>query len=375
MPDRHALLGASSSHRWLCCPPSARLEELVPNKSTKFTEEGTKAHAICEQLLHAFLNGEKMAKPEDVDDEMWRCATGYRDFVEEKFNEALAKTKDSKLFIEQELDFAEYVPEGFGTSDAVIVSDDTLTVIDFKYGKGVAVDANDNPQLRLYALGAFLKLGPLYDFALVESAVYQPRLDSVSIEYISVADLVQWAEDYVKPRAELAFKGEGEFCVGEHCRFCRVGATCRARVVEAFEVIDKVDTRPELIEDDEIPAILDKLDNAEEWIKAIRAYALDSATKGTKWKGYKLVESRTKRKIINPIEALEKLEQAGYDREDITTLNLKGITELTKVLGSAKFKELLADYVVKPQGSPTLVHDTDERPEIDLIAEAFKEDI
>lgn len=375
MPDRHALLGASSAHIWGNCPPSARLCEDIPNIITSFAKEGTQAHSICEALLRNKLLGEDCEIPQPADDEMATCTQAYADFVEEELNEAKAKTEDAKLFVEQELDFGEYVPEGFGTSDAVIISDDTLEVIDFKYGKGVPVNAVENPQLRLYALGAYLALGSLYDFAVVKTVVYQPRIDNISAEVLPLADLIEWAESYIKPRAELAFKGEGEFCVGEHCRFCRAGSTCRARVKEAFQIIDRSATNPDLISDDEIPGILDKLDNAEKWIDAIKKYAEAKAlNEGYRWRGYKLVEGRSIRKITDPIKALEVLEQQGFDKEDVTTLKLKGITELEKLVGKGKFGEILGELVIKPKGAPTLVKETDKRPEYSLVEQAFKEE-
>lgn len=375
MPDRHALLGASSAHRWLTCTPSARLCENIPDVTTSYAAEGTQAHAICEALL-AQLLGNDVEIPEPADAEMERCTLAYRDFVEEELNAAKAKTKDACLLIEQELDFSDYVPEGFGTSDAVIVGDDTLEVIDFKYGKGVQVNVNNNPQLRLYALGAYLALGSLYDFTWVKAVVFQPRVDNVAYEKISVEELLNWAYEYVKPRAELAFQGEGVFCVGEHCRFCKVGGTCRARAEEAFKIVELADTQPATIDDEEIPAILDKLDNAEKWIEAMRKYAETKAiSEGKKWPGYKIVEGRTIRKISDQFAALDALINAGFDQEEVTTTKLKGITDLEKTLGKSQFNQLLGDLVVKPQGAPTLVKESDRRPEFNPVAEAFKEEI
>ena len=377
MPDRHALLGPSSSHRWLACPPSARLEETFPDVTSEYAEEGTQAHALCEALLTKrviFCD----------DEEMLGYAEAYCDFVEEELNAAKAKTPDAKLLVEQELDFGEYVPEGFGTSDAVIVSDNVLEVIDFKYGKGVPVSAIGNPQLRLYALGAYLSLSPIYDFDTVKMAIFQPRINNITTDTIAVDDLLKWAKEYVAPRAELAFKGEGEFCVGEHCRFCKASAICRARAEVAFSVIETAqdDLATEVVtggmgatlSDEEIAGVLDKLDTTEEWINSIRAYVQAKAiNEGYKWPGYKLVEGRTQRKITDSIKALDILEAEGFDRDDVTTLKLKGITELEKTVGKKRFNELLGGLVVKPQGAPTLVPETDRRPEINPIELAFKE--
>lgn len=375
MPSKHALLSASAAHRWLECPPSARLCEHMPDETSIYAEEGTLAHQICEEKLLVLKGDLAAVKTEPKDAEMQRCTDLYRDFVEEEWNAAKAKTKDAALFVEQELQFGEYVPEGFGTSDAVIVSDDTLEVIDFKYGKGVPVDATNNPQLRLYALGAYAALSALYDFKYVVTAVVQPRIDRTGSEKLTVEELLTWAEEYVKPRAKLAYEGEGEFKVGDHCRFCKAGATCRARVEDAFKIIDLSETQPATIGDDEVPDILDKLDNAEKWIESMRQYAERRALEGMKWRGYKVVEARTQRKIINQLEALSVLEEAGYSQEDVTTVKLKGIGELEKLLGKSDFKELLSGFVVKPQGAPTLVKETDKRPEFNPVEEAFKEEI
>lgn len=375
MPTKHALLSASAAHRWLECPPSVRLCEHMPDETSIYAEEGTLAHQICEEKLLVLKGHLDAVKTEPKDLEMERATDIYRDFVEEVWNAAKAKTKDAALFIEQELEFGEYVPEGFGTSDAVVVGDDTLTVIDFKYGKGVPVDATNNPQLRLYALGAYSALSTIYDFEYVITSVVQPRIDRIGSEKLRVDELLSWAEEYVKPRARLAYDGKGEFKVGDHCRFCKAGATCRARVEEAFKIIDLSDTKPATIGDDEVPDILDRLDNAEKWIESMRKYAETRAIAGTKWRGYKVVESRTQRKIIEQLEALSVLEKAGYSQEDVTTVKLKGIGELEKTLGKSQFNELLGEFIVKPAGAPTLVKESDKRPEYNPVEEAFKEEL
>lgn len=374
MPDRHALLSPSSSERWIACPPSARLEEQFPNVSTVFTQEGTLAHSLAEQKLNAFLQGTNIEYTDEWTDEMWDCTEEYRDLVEEELNAAKSKTPDARLLVEQELEFEDYVPEGFGTSDAVIVSDSVLEVIDFKYGKGVPVSAENNSQLRLYALGAYLALSVLYDFDTVKMIIFQPRLHSVTTDTISATELLDWAENVVKPAAELADKGEGEFCVGDHCRFCRASAICRARAEVAFGVIDI--SQRDTLSDEEIANVLDKLDTTEEWIASIRAYTQAKAiNEGYKWPGYKLVEGRTTRKITNPIAALDRITAAGFDMEDVTNIKLKGLSELEKILTKKRFAELVGDLVEKPQGQPTLVKESDRRPEINPIEYAFKEEL
>ena len=378
MPSNHSLLGGSNAHRYLECPPSARLEEQFPNETSPYAEEGTRAHSLCElKLLKAIGRPSEMFPEIDFepDDEMEECSDAYVEFVMSQYEYDRETTKDTEIRAEQQVDFSDYVPEGFGTADCLIVSDTILRVIDFKYGKGVPVEAENNPQLRLYALGAIHEVGDLYSFDKVAMHIVQPRLQTISTEVLSVTELLKWGETYVKPRAELAFKGEGEFSVGEHCRFCRAGAVCKARVKNAFEIVEHEPLEPQTIPDEAIPGILDKLDNAEKWIAAIRTYAQERAIRdGKKWEGYKLVEGRTQRKITDPTCALVRLESAGFDKDDVTTIKLKGLTDLEKTIGKKQFNELLGDLIEKPAGAPTLVKESDKRPEITLIELAFKEE-
>lgn len=381
MPSKHAPLSASSSHRWLVCTPSMRLEQTIADDDTtsKYAVEGTLAHSICEWKVQHDVLKRKMGrrrKPEALDDEMERCTEAYKDFVEEEWNALKIDTQDAILLVEQELRFDNYVPEGFGTSDAVLMSDKILEVIDFKYGKGVPVSAEENPQLRLYALGAYLSLGFLYDVDEVKTVIFQPRLDSITTETIKVEDLLDWAETYVKPRAKMAYEGKGEYKVGEHCRFCKAAAICRARAEEAFKIIDHDKTDPPLLSPDEIPDILDKIPTAEAWIDAVKAYARAQAVnEGVKWRGYKLVEARTQRRITDQIAATNALLADDYDLEDVTNTKLKGLTELQKLLGKKKFEEILGAFIEKPKGEPTLVPESDKRPEYNAIEEAFKEEM
>lgn len=376
MPSSHAMLSASSSHRWLVCTPSMRLEQTLPEEvDSSWAAEGTRAHGLAERKLRKILRQTKRIRHED-DEEMERCTDTYVDFVEEEWNVLKAKTKDAALLIEQMLEFDDYVPDGYGTADAVILSDTVLEVIDFKYGKGVPVNAKENPQLRLYALGAYLSFHTVFEFTEVKTVIYQPRLDLITSETISVDDLLKWGEEYVKPRAKMAYAGEGEYVVGDHCRFCKAAAICRARAEEAFKVIDHEQVDPPLLDDSEIPDILDKIPNAESWIEAIKAYARTKAVQeGVKWRGYKLVEARTQRRITDQIAASNAMEDAGYDKEDFTNTKLKGLTDLQKLLGKRKFEEILGGYIEKPKGDPTLVPESDKRPEYNPVEEAFKEEV
>lgn len=376
MPSKHALLSASKAERWLNCPPSMRLELTVEKERTSspYAEEGTRAHALCEMKLKQHFGWD--AEPcEPDDDAMDEYTTQYVDFVVEEYNENLKTTPDAKLFVELELKLDEYVPEGFGTSDAVIVSDSKLEVIDFKYGQGITVKAKDNPQLMLYALGSYLDLSTLYCFDTVKMTIFQPRIDNIDSYEIPLQTLIDWAENVVKPTARMAFDGEGEYRVGDHCKYCDAAAICRARAEEAFNIIDAEQATPPLLDDSEIPAILDKLDATEAWIKAIRQYALDRAVKdGVEWKGYKIVAGQSRRKITDPIAASKRFEAMGYALEDYTTTSLKGITELEKLCGKKVFNEKVADLVVKPEGAPKLVAITDKRPAISPLASIFSEE-
>ena len=215
----------------------------------------------------------------------------------------------------------------------------------------------------------------LYEFTHVKTVVFQPRISNIDSESLEVSELLSWAEDYIKPRATLAFEGKGDFVVGDHCRFCKAGAICRARAEEAFEILEREKLNPALLTDEEIPPILEKLDETEQWIDAIRAYAQERAIQGHHWDGFKLVESRTLRKIPDQIAAVSRLTEAGYSVEDVTNTKLKGITDLERLLGKKRFGELLGAFIVKPKGEPTLVRQNDKRPEIDPLAEAFKEEI
>ena len=285
MPGTHALLSASGAKRWMECPPSARLEESLPNSTSSFAEEGTFAHSMAELILR-YNNGEitkktfttrlnKLKANEFYSQELEDYITDYTQQVWEIYNEAKATCPDAQALFEQRLDFSEYVPDGFGTGDVVIIADDLLQVIDLKYGKGVGVSAEDNPQLRLYAIGAYLEHSLLYDIRRVKMTIVQPRLENTSTEEMTVSDLLDWGENEVKPRAALAIAGEGEMKVGEHCRFCRARATCRARAEKNLDLA-KLDFQPgELLTEEEIGEVLERAEELASWVKDIKEYAFD----------------------------------------------------------------------------------------------------
>lgn len=356
----HAVLSASASHRWLMCTPSARLERNFEDTTSPYAEEGTEAHALAEKTLTGFLkNGKSQVKcPENV--EMQEAVQCYVDICIEKINGARQISKDSQIKVEQRLDFSNWVPEGFGTGDMVIISDEFLEIIDLKYGKGVPVSAINNSQMRLYALGMFDTYGYLYGAEEVRMTIVQPRLDSISTETISVKDLLAWGEE-VKQKAKIAFAGKGEFCAGAHCRFCKARNTCRAHADYELKNIKEDLQAPEL-EDFEISDILLRAKGIKTWLDGLEAYALGKALDGYEWPGMKLVEGRSNRKITDDSKAVHILVEAGYNPDDIYKPQaLRSITDLEKLCGKKMFNELLSGVIEKPPGKPTLVSEKDKR--------------
>ncbi|CCJ32988.1 DUF2800 domain-containing protein [Caloramator australicus] len=375
---KHALLSASSSKRWLMCPPSARLEENLPEEKTVYAEEGTFAHKVAEVFINFHIQKinkdefatemNKLSKSPFYTQELLDYLDIYISFAVEKIN----SIKNGIALIEQRLDFSQYVPEGFGTGDLVLIDENLLEIVDLKYGRGVAVEAQDNTQIRLYVLGALNQFECLYDIDTVKMTICQPRLDSITTEEVKVKDLKEWGENFVKPRAELAYKGEGEFCAGEHCRFCRARFTCRKRAEENLKLI-KLDFKNEaLLDDTEVLKILNRIDEIKRWADDIYTYALSLAVnEGKVWEGFKLVEGRSNRKFIDEKKVVEKLFRYGLSEGEIYTRSLNSITALERKLGKEKFNEILGDFVIKPQGKLTLVKETDKRPEFNSPQEDF----
>ena len=374
---KHALLSASSSRRWLNCTPSARLEEqFQSDNGSVYAEEGTAAHALAEHKLKRMLKRRSKRPVSDYQcDEMEECTDGYVSYAMEQVELAKQNCKDSVVLIEQRLDYSAYVPEGFGTGDLLIVADGTLTVIDLKYGKGVAVDAEWNPQMMLYGLGALELFNAIYDIDTVRMTIYQPRLESVSTWEISVEGLMKWVEEELKPRAQLAINGDGEFRCGSWCRFCKAKNTCRARAEEYLKLAQMEFQPPALLSDEEIAEVLKVADDLAKWAADVYAFATDEAiTHGKQWTGFKLAEGRSNRKYTDEEEVAEAARAAGYT--DIYKRSLVGITEMEKLMGKKKFTEVLGKLVYKPQGKITLVTESDKREAIiTATAEAdFKEE-
>ena len=363
-PEKHAKLSASSAHRWMNCNPSANLEREFADKSSEAAAEGSAAHALCEHKLRKALKQRSTRPTSKYDsDEMEMYTDSYLEFVLEQIEIAKQHCADPFVLIEQRLDFSCYVPDGFGTGDCLIVADKLLHIIDFKYGLGVLVDAEDNPQMMLYALGALRLFDALYDIDTVSMTIFQPRRENVSTWTISVSELEEWAEKTLRPKAELAFKGEGEFNPGPWCTFCKAAVKCRARAEAKLQLAKYEFAKPPLLTDEEIEEILGKLDDLTKWASEIVAYAQDAAINhGKQWNGFKLVESKTNRKYSDEAAVIDAAKAAGY--HDIFRKTLIPITEMEKLMGKKSFASILGSLVVKPQGKPTLVPASDKRPAI-----------
>lgn len=375
MAKKHALLGASSSARWLVCTPSARLEAMFPDEQSPYAAEGTVAHDLAESILRHKLEGKKAPKLDGYSTEMVEAVNRYVDICEEKVNEARVRSSDAEVMIEAKLDFSRWVPEGFGTGDMVIVADGILEVIDLKYGKGVPVSAVENTQMRLYALGAYDVNEFLYDVKTVRMTIVQPRLDSVSTDEMALEELLDWGEE-IKPIAQRAFHGEGDCTPCDYCNFCKARHTCRALADTCLTAFYKDGGKlNQLLTDQEVSDILAMKDLITKWIKGVYDFAYEKALSGEKqWPGYKLVEGTSRRTITDPDAAAQTLLDNGYKEKDIfKPRELEGITNLQKVLGKKGVAKYLEAYIDKPEGKPTLVPDSDKRPAINTVETMMNE--
>ena len=373
-PKAHAILSASSSHRWLNCPPSARLCETYEDKGSDYAAEGTDAHSLCEYKLRKALDMSAVDPSEHLtwySEEMEDCANGYAAYILELVEAAKETCAAPVVLIEQRVDFSRWVEQGFGTSDAIIISDGTLRVIDYKHGLGVLVEADNNPQMMCYALGALELFDAIYDIDSVAMTVYQPRRQNVSTFEMSKDDLYRWAEEVLKPTAELAFAGDGNFLCGEWCGFCKAKHECRARA-EANLLLAQYDFKlPPPLEDSEIEVILSRADQLVSWVNDIKEYALQQAISGKDWTGFKLVEGRSNRRYTNEAAVTQVVTNASFDPYE---RKLLGITAMQKLLGKSRFEELLSAYIEKPQGKPTLVPESDKRPVMNNAKTDFMEE-
>lgn len=366
---QHAILSASGAYRWLKCTPSARLERQFKDEQSPYAAEGTRAHAAAEQLLTKELFPDrKVTEPKFDDKEMEIAVKRYVDICMEKVIAARKRTPDADIQVEARVDFSRWVPEGFGTGDMVIVADDTLEIVDLKYGKGVPVSAEGNPQMRLYALGAYEANSLLYDIKTIRMTIVQPRLDSVNSDEMSIEELIAWG-DSIKDTAKLAYDGEGECQAGDHCGFCKARHLCRALSNACLDEFYKHGgKKTSLLLDTEVAEVLDMADMIIKWAKDVQNYAFDQAVnEGKNWPGYKLVEGRSSRKITNAEAAAQALLDADFTAEDIyKPQELRGITDLTKLVGKKKLTDTIGQFIDKPPGKPTLVPLSDKRAPLEL---------
>lgn len=374
MPSKHAILSASSSERWLHCTPSARLCEAYPDKGSDYAAEGTDAHTLCEFRLKQALGMEAEDPIENLtwyNREMEECAEGYVSYILELLETAKQNCTDPVVMIEQRVDFSRWVQEGFGTADCILIADGLLNIVDYKHGKGVEVSAVGNPQMKLYALGALEIFDGIYDIEEVQMTIFQPRKGNISVDSMTKEELLAWAETELIQKAKLAFEGQGEFHCGEWCRFCKAKAECRERAAANLELAIYEFQPPFLLEDDEISDILSRVDALTSWANDVKEYALQQAVSGKEWTGWKLVEGRSNRKYSNELLVAAAVEGAGYDPYERKVM---GITAMQKMLGKTRFDELLAPYIERPQGKPTLVPENDKRPAMNTANDDFKEE-
>lgn len=363
----HAFLSPSASHRWLNCPPSAKLCAALPDQTSPYAAQGTDAHELCAYLVEKALGRDVKDPTESLsfyDAEMQTCAEGYADFVMQEYELAKQTCPDTDVLIEQKVDFSKWVEGGTGTADCILLSDGTAEIIDYKHGLGVMVSAESeefggNPQLMCYALGLIDMFDGIYNIDTIRMAIYQPRRDNVSICQMSKDDLMKWAEETLAPTAILATKGEGEFKAGDHCQFCKVKATCRKRAEYNLEMAKYDFEVPATLEDHEIEAILMKVDQLTSWAEDVKEYALNQALQGKEYEHFKVVEGRSNRKYTDENAVAFAVKDAGFDPYE---KKLLGITAMTSLLGKKKFDELLGGLTMKPPGKPTLVSKSDKRP-------------
>lgn len=373
---KHSKLSPSSAKMWIACPPSAQLNAKMPDKGSEYAAQGTDAHALCEAKLKKALGIDVEDPRVDLaylDTEMEECSDAYVQFVTEK----VAAARNPIVMVEQRLDFSKHVPEGFGTGDCVIVSEGNLHIIDFKYGTGIAVSAGSdeegvNPQLSCYALGALSAFDGIYDIDTVSMSIFQPRREVAETYTVTKESLLKWAEEVLCPAAKLASEGGGEYKAGDHCQFCKAKQICRKRAEYNLELARYDFERPDTLEDEEIEAILARADEFISWANDVKEYAFNAAVAGKAWTGWKLVEGRTNRKYVSEDAVADAVNKAGFDPYERKVL---GITAMTKLLGKARFDELLGSLIEKPAGKPTLVPMSDRRPALKNSAQDdFKEE-
>lgn len=387
---QHAVLSASGAHKWLVCTPSTRLEEKFPNKTSDYMEEGTLAHEIAEFKVRryffpqsitktAYTKGiNKFKKRNLFNEEMLAHTDKYVEFIAE---ESMQTANKPTILVEQKVDFSKYVPEGFGTADCILIYGDTLEIIDFKYGKGVKVEAENNPQMKLYALGALSQFSMIYNIKYVKMSIVQPRLDHIAKYEIPIEPLLEWGGKVVTPLANKAFLGIGDFVQGEHCRFCRAKGACEFRAKENIKVIEDIKEKVGDFENssfgtlsnEELGKILTETEGLDSWFKDIREFALCLVLKGENVPGWKAVEGKSNRKITDIDKAFEIIESKGFDKAVLYEKKPITLTALEKLVGKTKLNEAIGKYIEKPKGAPTLAKETDKREAYKTsAAEEFK---
>ena len=359
----HALLSASSAHRWLACPSSAVAAEAYPAQDTDFTREGTQAHEVAEAVAAGKAlpeNDQKDGISDDITVEMLECARDYRDYIQE-----LTKSDDAIVLLEQRVDFSPWVPEGFGICDCILIQGDTLTIIDYKYGQGVAVSAQDNPQMKLYALGALNDYGIALDVEKVEMHIYQPRMNNISVDTLPAADLLEWADKTVKPIAQKAIKGKGGYAAGSHCKFCPHAGRCRQLTKTCTEYVETHSLRVAMpvLAPHEVAEVLQMEPLIALWLNRVKAQAMTTLLDGGEIPGWKVVEGKLgNRKWTDELQVLQALTDAGYAREDVTETKLLSPAAMDKAIGKKKAAELLTSLIDRAPGAPTIAPETDKRP-------------
>lgn len=374
MATKHAVLSASSSERWLNCPPSARLCETYEDKSSDYAAEGTDAHALAEARLKQALGIPTEDPVENLtwyNAEMEDCAQGYAAYVVELLETAKQTCSDPVVMIEQRVDFSRWVPGGFGTGDCICIAEGLLNIVDLKYGAGIEVSADHNPQMMLYALGALEIFDGIYDIDTVRMTIYQPRKSNISIFEMSKDALLTLADTELTEKARLAYEGQGNFSCGEWCRFCKAKAECRERAIYNLRLAQYDFLNPALLQDEEIADILGRIDALTSWASDVKEYALQQAISGKEWTGWKLVEGRSNRKYTSEADVAAAVESVGLDPYERKVL---GVTAMQKLLGKTRFEELLSPYIEKPQGKPTLVPESDKRPAMNTAKNDFMEE-
>lgn len=375
---KHAYLSASASHRWLACPPSAKLCANILDQASEYAQQGTDCHELCAYLVEKALGRDVIDPTENLtyyDAEMQNCAEEYRNYILEQIEAIKEFCKDPQVMIKQRLDFSRWVENGFGTGDCVIVADEILQIIDYKHGLGILVSAGDNEhggnsQMMCYALGALEVFGDIYDINQIKMTIFQPRRDNISTYTISKENLLKWADEVLAPTAQLAYVGKGEFNAGDHCTFCKVKATCRKRAEYNLELAKYDFAMPATLDDTEIAAILEKVDEMISWGNDIKDYALQQAQSGVHFEGWKIVEGRSNRKYTDENAIADTVKDAGFNPYE---KKLLGITAMSTLLGKKKFEELLGGLIYKPPGKPTLVPESDKRPAMNTAKDDFKE--